>query len=354
MLSDAGRTPGVTETTLSGGAKVKVSDFFWGPEEALNVRNDSVQQVHGRRSRASPSLTGISEVREDGAPQVNGSTSKTTLRTEDVLELPQSELQQLPCQTSRSSLGYHAPRAGQSNISRQIREQKSRKSLRSEAPERSKFFVCVQDFPSWYVLAKGTVLTNAVFYYPAAKLYEFVFPPSYKPVFLWPSLRQKRNEAPEYYVQLLDSKRYVPEPLVILREAHQDATAGRSWRATTDDEQAVHIASCHRETVIRLVKSELKRKLEYCVSKYEKAVYIKKYTRKAFRDIREGNHKLMELKVDCAGEKGAGGANWLFDRLESYFEFIGKKDGDEAVLRAVKAVVDDIQKITNLMNGSPD
>lgn len=67
--------------------------------------------------------------------------------------------------------------------------------------------------------------------------------------------------------------------------------------------------------------------MKYCNSEYEKARKIKGNYRRTHRDTMWRDHKLMELAADCAGEKGARGAKWLLDRLESYLEFIGKEDG---------------------------
>lgn len=146
---------------------------------------------------------------------------------------------------------------------------------------------------------------------------------------------------------LLDPERYMPEPFVILREAHQFAPTGRAWRSTETDEQAVHIASCHRDQVIGIVQDELQRRSKYCAEEFRRAVKIKKGHTGANRDVTKRDlvrcdHKLMQIAADCAGDKGARGAKWLFDRLIRYLEFIGAKEGDDVVVRAAKFLVDDI------------
>ena len=312
------------------------------PQDAQKVQRDDTKVVHGQRSKASLKPATTLNLLDDGSQQSRDRVLHPALRVQEILDGPKSGSQQLASPTKRTSSARHAPRRSEKNALPEIKEQTRTNAPDSGAAERSKYFVRTQEFPSWFALAKGAALTNAVFFHSGARLYEFVYPAWYKPAFLWPSLWQQRNQSPEYFVQLLDASRYALEPLVILREAFQDAPTGRSWRTTTTDEQAVHIASCYYEKVIYLVQRELQKRQGYCAYKYKKARRI----RRKEVIVHQHNFKLMQLATDCAGSKGARGADWLFERLKSYLEFIGKTASDEVVLQAVKSTFNDIQERT--------
>jgi len=238
--------------------------------------------------------------------------------------------------------------------------------LQAQDAVRSRLFVISLDQRSPRRL-RGISLANDAF--TSSKLeaqphkrYEFVFPPCYQDVKVFPSICTSSTKSmPQYYISLLGGlKKVASEPIIVLRARSTAVYDHTEEHGQFDDPDASRLAALYEEQVCKLVEREIGQRAGFMEFTQSVVNYIARGRDSAWITPAM-QREAGSLVTDMEGSSGLAGATHLLRRLEEYLAFIGSQSRQVAIVARSRAIVDRIkstldsaaQKQRSMQPGTP-
>ena len=196
------------------------------------------------------------------------------------------------------------------------------------------YYVRSQGDPSRLRLAFGDALANAAFSRTHVNtkrkvLYEVLYPPCYKDMYMFARIWRKADTLPEYQVRVYESSsRYVKELVVVLRRKRRWCL-GLDWSTR---QEATEIASWYKAKVVAVVEKDIESKMED-VEQCEEYLYKCKRNDIYYFRTERGLARIAAERL--RSDRGFQTSERLLASLRGYFDFLGRGTTDNEYVQHV-------------------